>query len=92
MRALTPCVSPVVAQDIEKKGCPYSIKANLSTSVLEQEGTFGEEEVDMIPSNNFQEARTSNVNTKDEYCPWVLVKRKRVGPKGSALCNPSEKN
>ena len=46
----------------------------------------------MIASNNFQEARTSNVNTKDEYCPWVLVKRKRIGPKGSALCNPSEKN
>ncbi|XP_050242300.1 uncharacterized protein LOC126691288 [Quercus robur] len=75
----------------QKEGCPYSVKTNAPTPTPEQESTLGEEEVDVMASNNFQEVGTSNVNLKDEYGPWVLVRRKKVGPKGCTSCNPSKK-
>lgn len=74
-----------------KEGCPYSVKATLSTSTPEQDIKFGEEEVDVMASENSQETRTSNVKSNDEYGPWVLVRQMRVGQKGSDIRNPSKK-
>nr|POF24678.1 hypothetical protein CFP56_56762 [Quercus suber] len=65
-----PLIKSILLEGHWKEGCPYSVKANLSTSTLEQESKSGEEEVDVMASNNSQEAGTSNMNPKNEYGPW----------------------